>query len=339
MKRFLFCLAALGACQTAGGEEQTPERVPSEAAFVEAQTSGDGEVRVVIGGQGTAGALYQLGSISKFACTLAALDLAHEGKLDLDEPVGTYLDDYRSPAAQQLTLRQLMGHRANLVDGFVAAFQSDPSVLDDDITAAEAVNRFASAQTRIMPGAAFSYTISNWIVVQAVLEEVTGDDVANVLHDRIFDPADIEGIEAYHGRLDPDRTVEPVSPVPAIPSYLVCAGGVAATAEGLLQLARWPIANSGWPAALVGELTEVRSPEENYALGGRVWAPGDDGTSPRFLWLGGSNGAFKSRAVVDLEDGAGFAIVTASDDNALVDGRRSDWLGSTYPALASESGE
>jgi CubicO group peptidase (beta-lactamase class C family) len=327
MKRLLLFVLALSACQSPDSSVQVGiGTVPSEAAFVEARRAPDGIESVVIGGDGRRDALYQLGSISKFACTLAVLDMAEEGRVDLDASIDTLLPGYESPSAVDVTLRQLLSHRAGLADGVVEAFSNDPGTADLELGALEAANRFASTPSGVEPGSRFDYVISNWILVQAILEEADGQGIASILEDRVFAPGAMSGITAYSGRLASRITVEPSSPVPPIPPFLVCAGGVAATAEGLLQLVQYPFAGSGWSDETLTELTTVVTPDENYALGGRVWTPLIDGEPHRLIWLGGSNGAFKSRAVHDPLTGAAFAIVTNEDANAVVDDRREAWL-------------
>ncbi|MEE4211237.1 MAG: serine hydrolase domain-containing protein [Parvularcula sp.] len=327
MRAVAFAAVTLVACQSATPPSVVePRRVASETAFVEAVALDDGAPIVTVGGMGEADALYQLGSISKYACTLLALRFVDDGRLDLDAPLSSILPGWRSPAAESLTMRQLLSHRANLVDGVIDAFRADPSIAERDISALEAANQYALSQTRIPPDTAFSYTITNWLVVQAVLEELGGASAVDLLNEELFRSAGMNGITAYQDRLPEEATVEPSSPVPPIPPFLTCAGGVAASAEGLIALIRYPYDVASWDNDTLSQLTEVRSMEESYALGGRVWVIDTEEGARPLHWLSGSNGAFKSRAVYDIETGQAFAVVTNEDDNALVDARRDGFV-------------
>ena len=52
----------------------------------------------------------RIGSITKHFTCLLALLLAEEGKLDVDQPIRTYIPELAGPGGEP-TLRQLMQHR------------------------------------------------------------------------------------------------------------------------------------------------------------------------------------------------------------------------------------
>jgi CubicO group peptidase (beta-lactamase class C family) len=63
--------------------------------------------------------VYRAGSISKLFTALAAMQLAEQGRLNIDKPVTNCLPDFRIIVpfedAQPITLRQLMSHRSGMV--------------------------------------------------------------------------------------------------------------------------------------------------------------------------------------------------------------------------------
>jgi CubicO group peptidase (beta-lactamase class C family) len=62
----------------------------------------------------TASTAYLWFSMTKIATATAALRLADEGRLDLDAPVGAYVDYLAAPGTTQPTVRQLLSHTAGL---------------------------------------------------------------------------------------------------------------------------------------------------------------------------------------------------------------------------------
>ena len=62
----------------------------------------------------TARTAYLWFSMTKIVTATAALRLAEEGRLDLDAPVGEYLDYLRAPGPAQPSVRQLLNHTAGL---------------------------------------------------------------------------------------------------------------------------------------------------------------------------------------------------------------------------------
>jgi CubicO group peptidase (beta-lactamase class C family) len=94
----------------------------------------------------TADTVYRAGSISKLFTALAAMQLAEQGKLDIDAPVVNYAPQFRIvipfPGAKPITLRQLMCHRSGLVrESPVGGYfdDSEPSVTDSIASLAQCV--------------------------------------------------------------------------------------------------------------------------------------------------------------------------------------------------------
>jgi CubicO group peptidase (beta-lactamase class C family) len=83
----------------------------------------------------TARTIYRVGSISKLFTDVAALQLAEQGRLDLDKPLTTYLPEFaiksRAEHPAPITLRQLMTHHAGLPRDVLKGFQTDaPAPID-----------------------------------------------------------------------------------------------------------------------------------------------------------------------------------------------------------------
>lgn len=61
--------------------------------------------------------LYGVGSVSKVYTAAAAMSLVQEGRLDLDEPVVTYLPEFTMADARfrDITMRMLLNHSSGLM--------------------------------------------------------------------------------------------------------------------------------------------------------------------------------------------------------------------------------
>ena len=57
---------------------------------------------------------HRLGSITKQFTAMLILQLAEEGKLDLQAPIATYLPDYPKPYADQITIHMLLTHTSGI---------------------------------------------------------------------------------------------------------------------------------------------------------------------------------------------------------------------------------
>jgi len=138
--------------------------------------------------------LFQAGSISKPVTAMAVLNLAQSGRLNLDADVNRYLtswkvSDSRYMETEKVTLRRLLTHTAGVtVHGFegYAAGQSIPSlrqVLDGSPPANSPPIRIDS-----IPGTAWRYSGGGYVIVQQVLDDVSGEPFAKLMDEVVLSP-------------------------------------------------------------------------------------------------------------------------------------------------------
>lgn len=144
-----------------------------------------------------------LASVSKSFTALAVRQL----HLDLDAPIERYLPEYRAGRGR-LTLRRLLRQTSGLT-------RREDRQVPGDASLAESVRRLETAGLRRAPGAAFQYANSNYILLAAIVERVSGRPFAAYLREQVFAPLgmtrttldDAEGLAEYHeaqwGRVRP----------------------------------------------------------------------------------------------------------------------------------------
>ncbi|QIG81124.1 serine hydrolase domain-containing protein [Stakelama tenebrarum] len=302
------------------------QEVQQQSSYVETRLNAEGDFVTTPHGAGRENALYQAGSISKYACSIAALDLQRQGKLRLSDTLADLLPGYTGTRAGEITLEQLLRNRSSIADGLMAAVREDPqATLALELTPLEAANRFGTGYTGHQPGEAFEYMILNWAFVQAILERAADKPIARILDETVFAPAGMAHSTSFVGSLPGPDPVAPVGQVLPMPSYLVCAGGVASTPADLIRLLRYPYTD-GYPEADRRALEAVASPDSHYALGGRTRYFTVEGVTHNLSWKSGSNGAFKSRAAYDPVTGLGYAVVTNEGDNGLLYDLTAGWV-------------
>lgn len=128
---------------------------------------------------------FRLGSLTKqFTATLVLL-LQQDGKLKIDDPVSKYLPD--APKAwEKITLANLLGHTSG-IPSFTEAkefgvWRMSPHTTEEELAL------FRDKPLDFEPGSKFAYSNSNFIVLGAVVEKVSGKKYGELLHERIFDP-------------------------------------------------------------------------------------------------------------------------------------------------------
>ncbi|WP_167660014.1 serine hydrolase domain-containing protein [Nocardia mangyaensis] len=134
---------------------------------------------------------FRVGSTTKTMVGTVALQLVGEGRLALDESVSRYRAGV--PNGDDITIADLLNMRSGLF-----SYNENPSfaaIMDDDpgrVWKPEALLRIGFAsEPYSAPGTEFRYSNTNTILLAAVLEQVTGQDIGSLLTHRIFRPLDL----------------------------------------------------------------------------------------------------------------------------------------------------
>jgi len=136
-------------------------------------------------------------SIGKTFVSATVLALVHEGKLELDAPISTWLADRpwfdRLPNHKQITVRHLLTHTSGLPnhvesDGFARAFAERWSEVERPFTPEELIGFVLNQPARFSPGEGWSYTDTGYLLVGLIIEEVTGHTYYEEVTRRFLDP-------------------------------------------------------------------------------------------------------------------------------------------------------
>ncbi|WP_420139474.1 serine hydrolase domain-containing protein [Sphingomonas sp.] len=148
--------------------------------------------------------LFSVGSVSKLASATLCLRLVASGTLDLDRDVNDYLRRWRVPAGSHgddraVTLRMLLSHTSGFnVHGFADYTPGAPlpTLVQTLNGEPPAMNR---ALARIDPaGTRSRYSGGGYMIVQAVIEDATGERFDAVAKRLLFDP-----LEMRRSRFEP----------------------------------------------------------------------------------------------------------------------------------------
>ncbi|MEZ4619237.1 MAG: serine hydrolase domain-containing protein [Caldilineaceae bacterium] len=127
-------------------------------------------------------------SVGKMFTAVAIVQLAEAGKLNYTDPMSRYLPDYPAAVADQVTIDQLLTHRSGIPDFFEewARFQQVQVSTDPQ---RDYLSLFMHEPLHFTPGERFEYSNSNYILLGAIIEQVSGLSYAAYLQTHIFDPA------------------------------------------------------------------------------------------------------------------------------------------------------
>lgn len=140
--------------------------------------------------------LFQCASIGKMITAIAALQLVQANKITLDEDVNQKLSSWKIPennftAQKKVTLRMLLSHSAGLRDGYgfegYEPHSPIPSLLQILNTQAPANNKKKIVVAEI-PGSAEHYSGAGYLIIQQLIEDLSGTSFANYTQNMIFKP-------------------------------------------------------------------------------------------------------------------------------------------------------
>lgn len=132
--------------------------------------------------------LFDVASLTKSLATATAVMQLHEqGRVQLDEPVQTYLPGFNpagDPRRARVTLRMLLTHTSGIagdlsLDGPWGLAEADK---------AQGVRRALAAWVVYDPGERFHYSDINFIILGALLETITGETEDVYVNQKLFGP-------------------------------------------------------------------------------------------------------------------------------------------------------
>ena len=130
---------------------------------------------------------HRLGSVTKQFTAMLVLQLAAEGKLDLQAPISDYLPDYPNGHDPKITTHHLLTHTSGIPNytAFPGFFKDQSR---DSYTPDEFVMKFADKKLDFTPGEKFNYSNSGYFLLGVIIEKVSGKTYEAMLQENIFTP-------------------------------------------------------------------------------------------------------------------------------------------------------
>ena len=125
--------------------------------------------------------MYDMASLTKvIATTTAAMMLEEQGLLDLDRTVASYLPEFNAPDKAGITVKMLVTHRGGL-EAFAALYR-------DTHGREEYLAKINARPLKSTPGTATVYSDWDLILLQLVLERITGQTLDRFTTEKVFAP-------------------------------------------------------------------------------------------------------------------------------------------------------
>jgi CubicO group peptidase (beta-lactamase class C family) len=264
------------------------------------------------------GTLFQAASISKPVAALVALRLVDQGRLALDADVNQYLTSWQLPDGGGLppvTIRHLLSHGGALTVSGVPGYRQGEALpsLTDILDGVPPANTPAVRKDG-PSGLEWRYSGGGYVVLQQLLEDVTGRPFAGLASDLVFRPARMEA--ATYAQPQPsDAAAAHVAggEVAWRVHPELATAGLWCTPADLVRLAQAvQAAVAGEAGALLPKrlALEMVTPQiGDFGLGLRL---SGDGASELFSH-GGENYGYECALIGTVRGGNAAAVMTSSD--------------------------
>jgi CubicO group peptidase (beta-lactamase class C family) len=243
---------------------------------------------------------FLIASVTKQFTASIVMQLAAEGRINLEGKLSDYLPYYRQDTGKRITIAELLSHSSGVPD-----FADNPDLADMNLhhhDVREFVNKYCSGDLLFTPGSEARYSNSGYYLLGAIIQQITGKPYEENLQDRIFRPLGMTNsgfmnyekvlhhrADGYERRLDEFQHAE--FPDPSVP---FAAGAIYSTTEDLYK----------WDQALytnkiVSEQDKAMMFQPrlgSYGFGWRVERvpPGEPGAGVTRLWHTGNINGFGS---------------------------------------------
>jgi len=288
---------------------------------------------------------FNIGSISKNVATWGIMKLVHEGKIDLDVPIETYLTRWHLPESEfdsdKVTIRRLLSHMAGTSLYSVSAgppYDNLPTLEEWLVGKNNGLGRVEIIQK---PGSEYRYSGGGFGILQLIIEEVTGQTFENYMQAQILDPLRMNN-SSY--KIDDKIRATSASPYDKYSEetdfelFTVQAG--AGLHTNLEDFTRFTIANlyqhkdnatynSVLPTDVIQQMMKPESliyKRWKYGLGYQIL---DMGASFVFSGHGGSNEGWHANFWVDSASNDGIIVLTNGGGGAgsnICNQLFSDWI-------------
>ena len=129
-----------------------------------------------------------VGSVSKTFAAAAVMQLADQGKVDIDKPITEYLPDFRmaDPRYKDITVRMLMNHTS----GLMGTTAGDFMLFDDRDTAPHdtMLQELSTQRLKADPGDFGAYCNDGFELIELIVEQVSGMSFTDYIEKNICKP-------------------------------------------------------------------------------------------------------------------------------------------------------
>ena len=303
---------------------------------------------------------FRVGSMNKMFTGVAVLQLAEAGQVELTAPLGEYLTGYPNrDVAAKATIHHLLTHTAGTGDIFGPKFREHRQELR---ALGDYLRLYGDRGLEFEPGGRWQYSNYGFVLLGAVIEQVTGQTYYDYVTEHIYQPAEMTatgsqpedeavpdlavGYTKRLGRARPGRVrlgkAKWLPNTGTLPYRGTSAGGGYSTAEDLNRFAQ----------ALLGH--QLLSPDSTRLLITGKAGPDHGPPGARYAYgfldqrdaegngpVGHDGGAPGMNGALRIYPKSGYVVIALANMDPPAASQIAGWLGARIPGsrLGSVSGQ
>lgn len=142
--------------------------------------------------------IFRIGSLSKSFTAAVIMRLVQEGRIHVSDPLSAYIPGY--PQGDSIALEQLLTHHSGIKEYLLVKAVRDLPDGAPPVTMQQMIDYFKDEGRKINTKKPFQYSNSNYVLLAAVIEKVTGVKFEHYLRAMIFDPLQMQhsGFDFLH---------------------------------------------------------------------------------------------------------------------------------------------
>ncbi|WP_424968784.1 serine hydrolase [Dinoroseobacter sp. S375] len=278
---------------------------------------------------------FEVGSQTKMMTSVIVQQLVGEGAIDFDAPLAeqmdlTGLEDI--PNINDVTVRELLENRSGIPDFNAIPGQAGlpafiEQLLDDPTQPFGPDNMLALVSDQpadFAPGDSYGYSNTNYLLLQKLIEQTTGDSFADVMSERVFSVAGMDdssmrsdgqtdGMLRSYAELFPGEVLD----VTDVPINFGAAGGAVSTTSDMIRfMDALLVSRTLLPPELLEEMLDFRAADGTPSLDGESLGL-SSGTAygQQFIGFAGGTLGTNTATFLHVESGTIYSIA-ATHSNA-----------------------
>ena len=133
---------------------------------------------------------FLIGSIGKPFTALMTLILVHDGLIDLNSTINTYIPEYSGPGKNKVTIHQMLTHTSG-IPNHGAIPNLSKKLVRWSYDTKQYLELIQTIELKFEPGTAFEYSGIAYNLLAIICEEVSKKDFGDLLKERIFIPLEM----------------------------------------------------------------------------------------------------------------------------------------------------